>query len=117
MKTRKYNTIGGLFRALKKSGANCFTLSDYLNKRLYIGGQWCNIELSAALCDEILRLFAGVIWKRGAAGKAWKLESVRNCGILRRVAIWEYRGEYRAEYCAGQDYTAEIRIIQKIVNK
>lgn len=117
MKTRRYNTIGGLFRALKKSGANFFTLSDYLSGRLYLGGGLCNIKLSDKLRDEILQIFAGAIWERGAAGKAWKLKRLQNCGILRRVAIYKRFGEYRAEYCAGQDYTAEIRLIQKIINR
>ena len=117
MKTRKYNTIGGLFRALKKSGQNYYTLSDYLSGRIYMGDGWCNIILSDPLQDKTLQIFAGAIWERGAAGKAWKLKSVQNCGILQRVAIRYAKNEYRAEYCAGQDYTAEIRLIQKIINR
>lgn len=69
------------------------------------------------LRDKVLQMFAGIIWDRGASGKACKLENVENVGIFRRLWIEKIDGEYMATYCAGQDYTGEIRFIQKLVNR
>lgn len=62
-------------------------------------------------------MFAGIVWDRGATGKAWKLEDVENVGIFRRLWIEKRDNEYITSYCAGQDYTGEIRFIQKLVNR
>lgn len=75
------------------------------------------IALGYCTIQNIAKYWVPRFYTRGAAGKAWKLKSVHNCGILRRVAIRQDRNEFRAEYCAGQDYTAEIRLIQKIINR
>ena len=116
-KAYKYNTLRGLFRALGNNGGArpVFTLSDFLSGRAYLNGKFAGFTLSDSLRDDVLQIFAGVIWKRGAAEKAHRLATVENCGILRRVWIVKDGGEYSAEYCAGQDYTAEIRFIQKLM--
>lgn len=99
---------------MRQCGRNGFSLSDLLSGRAYLGGKWQKFTLSPQLRRQVLEMFAGVIWTRGAKEKAYRLEGVKDCGILRRVIINTYKGKYIPEYVAGQDYTAEIRFIQRL---
>lgn len=115
MKTRHYKTISGLFRALSNGTQRPqFTMHDYLSGRAIIGGRWQSFTLSDELADKVRGMFAGAIWSRGADEKAWRIDRAENCGIFRRVMIEKRKGVYYASYCAGQDYTAEVRFIQRL---
>lgn len=114
MKTRKYNTLRGLFRALK---CNQFSLSEFLNGQIYTRKGWARFELSEDLFDKCLSLFASAIYERGAERRKRDLLNLPDCGILRRVMICKEFGEFRGSYCAGQDHPAEIRYIQGLVRR
>lgn len=114
---RKYTTLSGFFKAI---GKHQFNLNEFNARRTMLNGKYQSFKLSYELRDELLQLFASAIWERGAASKAWKLENVTPCGILRRVWIERRKNgrkyEYNSTYCAGQDYISEIRFIQNYVN-
>lgn len=117
MKTRLYKTLPGLMKAC---GARSFSLYEFLEKRFYSNGK--SFKVTDELHTKLLNMFASALWERGAEKKAYKLERVGICGILRRVCIDMYRSnktkklEFRPHYCAGQDYPSEIRFIQRMVN-
>lgn len=112
MKARKYNTLRGLFRALK---FNQFSLSEFLNGQIYTRKGWARFELSEDLKEKCLSMFASAIYERGAEMRKRDLLNLQDCGILRRVMIEQDLGNFRGSYCAGQDHTAEIRYIQCLV--
>lgn len=111
MKTRRYNTLSGLMR---QCGRNGFSLYDFLSGHACLGGKWQKFTLSPNLRAQVLEMFAGVVWSRRAKENSYKLELMRNYGILDRLVINVYDGKYIPEYVAGQNYTAEIRYIQDL---
>ena len=112
METKHYKTLNGLFKAYR----NEYNYDYYLRGTCWIKGRNYKITMSDELRNKVLNLFASAIWERGAASKAWKLENVKSCGILRRVMISKYNGKFYASYCAGQDYPSEIKFIQNWIN-
>lgn len=46
--------------------------------------------------------------------KETKMAYIQNCGILGRLWV-NLEHEERVEYCAGQDYPSELRLVKKIV--
>lgn len=117
-KARTYKTLNGLMRGAQR---NTFTLYEMLDDKFY--ENWKRFKVTDELRDQLLGMFASAIWERGASGKTWKLERIKNCGILRRVMIDKRHDRktgkiyYHAYYCAGQDYPSEIRFIQQLANK
>lgn len=115
-KKYKYSTLPCLFRALsnKNRGRAIFTLSDLLSGRACLNGQLAPFTLSDELREKVLQLFAGVIWKEATPERVQRVGWMQDCGILRRVWIVKERGEYIGDYCAGQDYDAEMRYIRRL---
>lgn len=109
MKTYKYRTLRGLLRQ-----TDDLNLYGILSGRLYLRGRgWCNVRISDALRSELFAKWAGVIYSR-PNDNARNIQYLQPRGILRRLMI-DKTG--RASYCAGQDYTGEIRTIQGLIRK
>lgn len=113
MRTRHYTTLRGL---LRMSVTNRISMYDILTERANIKGcGWTKISLAESLKREIYALFASAIYTNADRAEvcAKRLRYVRPCGILERL----YIDKTGAHYCAGQDYTGEIRFIQRLVRK
>ncbi len=109
MKTYKYRTLRGLLRQ-----TDDLNLYGILSGRLYLRGRgWCRVRLSDSLRAELFAKWAGVIYSRPNENAA-NIGRLEPCGILQRLII-DRTG--RASYCAGQDYTGEIRYIQGLIRK
>ena len=86
-----------------------FTLKDFRSGRIYASGRgWIKFERSESAQNEYVRGIAGVIWAKVTDERMNRVRHAKSMGILRR--LW-FDGK-RYEYCAGQDYTGEIRYIQ-----
>lgn len=95
---------------MRANGIRQFTLRDFRSGRLYSTRHgWINFKLSEQAKGEFVQGIAGVIWSKVTDERIRKVRHAREMGILRR--LW-FDGE-RYEYCAGQDYTSEIRFIQR----
>ena len=109
MRTYHYKTLRGLLRA---NGLRYLTLSDYLSKRIYSEKHgWMQFELSDDADLQFVSGIAGVLWVRPNDEQLRRVAYAHPMGILRR--LW-YNGR-RFEYCAGQDYDAEIRYIRRTI--
>lgn len=107
MRTYHYKTLKGLMRA---NDIRQFTLADFRRGQLYSTRHgWFNFKLSEQAEDEFVQGITGVIWSKVTDERIYKVRHAREMGILRR--LW-FDGK-RYEYCAGQDYTGEIRFIQR----
>lgn len=108
---RHYKTLRGLMDALGTKALDLRTFNrgaDYSPKfRKYL-----KFSVSDEVAAEFYNGIASVLYKRP---KAWQAERLKyyTDGIASR--LW-YNGKY-FEYCAGQDYTAEIRFIQRKLNE
>ena len=119
MRTKKFKTLNGLCKSL-----DCGVLSYdnfvsgraiFLSKKGY--GQWCAFELDSKARREFAEGIAKVLWARPDEEKVRAVlnYSGKNYGIFRR--LW-YDARYKRknfEYCAGQDYDAEIRTVRKLI--
>ena len=73
-----------------------------------VGRGWIKFTLSEEAENEYVRGITGVIWSKVNDERIYRIRHAKSMGILRR--LW-FDGK-RFEYCAGQDYTGEIRYIQ-----
>ena len=107
MRTIQYKTLRGFMRA------NCirqFTLEDFISRQCFNPRHgWIKFKLSKEAENEYIRGITGVIWAKVTDERMYRVRNAKSMGILRR--LW-FNGK-RYEYCAGQDYPAEIRFIQK----
>ena len=102
MKTRYYKTLKGL---LKQTQYEQISLSDYKTKRFChkkLG--WISFKLSESAEDEFLQGFAKFL-----NVEKWQLQVCSNCGLLGRLTY----SKYGFRYCAGQDYSSEMRYLRK----
>ena len=107
MRTIHYKTLKGFMRA---NGIRQFTLEDFISGRCFSKKHgWMNFQLSESATNEYIRGITGVIWAKVTDERICRVRNAKSMGILRR--LW-FDGK-RYEYCAGQDYTGEIRFIQK----
>lgn len=106
MRTIHYKTLKGFMRA---NGIRQFTLEDFRSGRIYNSRKgWIKFKLSEEAENEYVRGITGVIWSKVNDERMYRVHHAKSMGILRR--LW-FDGK-RFEYCAGQDYTGEIRYIQ-----
>jgi hypothetical protein len=111
MKTRHYKTLKGLMRA---TGIRYLTLRQFRDGRIIhksLGFIRFTLDDSAKL--EFIEGITGVIWSKVTDERLSQVANAGSYGIFDR--LW-YNGK-RYEYCAGQDYTGEIRTIQYLMRK
>jgi hypothetical protein len=108
---RKYKTLAG---CLKQSSSRYLTLQEVRTGRFcHKTAGFCKFELSEFAADEFYRGITGVIWARPDEERVRMVSRCEPCGITSRL-WWNGR---RYEYCAGQDYVAEIRTVQRIMRE
>ena len=106
MRTIHYKTLKGFMRA---NGIRQFTLEDFRSGQCFSSRHgWIKFKLSEEAENEYVRGITGVIWAKVNDERMNRVRHAKSMGILRR--LW-FDGK-RYEYCAGQDYTGEIRFIQ-----
>ena len=106
MRTIHYKTLKGFMRA---NDIRQFTLEDFISGKCFSKRHgWMKFHLSESAANEYLRGITGVIWAKVTDERMYRVRHAKSMGILRR--LW-FDGK-RYEYCAGQDYTGEIRYIQ-----
>ena len=106
MRTIHYKTLKGFMRA---NGIRQFTLEDFISGKCFSTQHgWMKFQLSESAANEYIRGITGVIWAKVTDERMYRVRHAKSMGILRR--LW-FNGK-RYEYCAGQDYTGEIRFIQ-----
>lgn len=117
MRTKKFKTLSGLCRALYN---NELTYSEFINRRAYFKdnkgwGMWCNFELDPKAEREYATGIAKVLWARPDEDKIRAVLRYygKDYGIFRR--LWYSRRYKHYDYCAGQDYTGEIRTLRKLI--
>ena len=117
MRTKKFKTLSGLCRQLY---GNEFTYSDFVNGRAVFkggkyGSMWCSFELDEKARREFAEGIAKVLWAKPDENKIRAVLRYygRDYGIFRR--LWYSRRYQRFEYCAGQDYSGEIRTLRKLI--
>lgn len=100
-KAVRYTTLKGLL-----SKTHQFSLSTYLNKRMYHNLKgWCNLKLSDKLDQEIRLKFNSYLGMEINYDK-------ENIGLFQRLIISPKGG---VEYIAGQDYPSELRYLKKLL--
>ena len=106
MRTNHYKTLKGFMRA---NDIRQFTLADFISGQCFNPRHgWVKFQLSESAVNEYVRGITGVIWAKITDERMYRVRHAKSMGILRR--LW-FDGK-RYEYCAGQDYTGEIRFIQ-----
>ena len=106
MRTIHYKTLKGFMRA---NDIRQFTLADFISGQCFNPRHgWVKFQLSESAANEYVRGITGVIWAKVTDARICRVRHAKSMGILRR--LW-FDGK-RYEYCAGQDYTGEIRFIQ-----
>lgn len=117
MKTKKFKTLSGLYRALYNSE---FTYSNFVNGRALFkdkefGCKWCKFELDSKARREFAEGIAKVLWARPDEDKIRAVLRYygRDYGIFGR--LWYSIRYKRFEYCSGQDYTGEIRTLRRLI--
>lgn len=115
---RKYKTLRGLFQNL---GLRNFTLEEFISRRVYdnVRHEWITVQLSDDLSDEIAVLLASALVSKRYVDKYATLihNADTTYGIYRRLWVTKTQNGFRADYCAGQDYPAEIRYIQHLLRR
>lgn len=117
MRTKKFKTLAGLCRALY---GNELTYSEFVCGRAVFKNSkgfatWGAFELDEKARKEFAEGIAKVLWARPDESKVRAVLRYygRDYGIFRR--LWYSKRYKRFEYCAGQDYTGEIRTLQKLI--
>ena len=106
MRTIHYKTLKGFMRA---NGIRQFTLEDFMSGQCFNSRHgWVKFQLSESAANEYIRGITVVIWAKVTDERMYRVRHAKCMGILRR--LW-FDGK-RYKYCAGQDYTGEIRFIQ-----
>ena len=112
MITKNYATLKGLLdqTLYGEMNFNEFHRNKFYHKTL----GWIKFTLPEDEENKGYEMFANVIYERCGKSKMWRLRSYNghDHGILNRLSLNLSRN--RAEYCAGQDYESEIRVIQRI---
>lgn len=120
METRKYKTIEGLLSQCsgKELNFNDFNARTFYHEK---SRMWCKFSLPFWEEARAAQLFASAVYNRVCAKQEANIlfYSGKSYGILRRLTIQKkyYDKKVRGTYCAGQDYDAEIRTIQKILRE
>lgn len=118
MKTRHYKTLAGFFKAFN---LRQFTLNDYGYGCLYHPSlhETVRFVFTPELQREICHKFAeGFCSSKSAINK---YADIILWGFNRKPIfsrVWIARGssgKFYGEYCAGQDYIAEVRHVQKLL--
>ena len=117
MRTRKFKTLSGLCRALY---GNELTYSEFISGRAVMKNakgyaEWCPFTLEAKARREYAEGIAKVLWAKPDEDKIRAVLRYygRSYGIFQR--LWYSHRYKRYEYCAGQDYTGEIRTLRKLI--
>ena len=120
MKTRKYKTIEGL---LSQCSSHEINFNDFLSRQFYHekSRNWYTFYLPEEEIERAVRLFADVVYSRVTKTQFDNVRYYRgqSFGILQRLTIQKkhYDKTVRGTYCAGQDYDAEIRTIQRMLRE
>ena len=116
MKTINYKTLRGL---VKQSIYDSISFNDFKRGQFYhkTHGR-VKFRLPEEEKDKAYEMFASAVYSNGKANayKLWQYGG-RSYGILERLTIICKSYGFRGDYCAGQDYTSEIRTIQKIIRE
>lgn len=118
METRKYKTIEGL---LSQCWSHEMNYNEFMARQFYHekSRKWYKFDLPEEEIERAVKLFANAVY--GRVTKKQFNNVMYYCGqsygILQRLTIQKkhYDKTVRGTYCAGQDYDAEIRTIQKIL--
>lgn len=116
--TLDYRMGQKLIKLLKKTGQ--FNLNHLKSGKGYLNGSWKTLNLDEKFERWIYEQFAKVIWSNpDMDARVRQLRYMPEMGILNRVMVnLSADGKsYHFSYCAGQDYTSEIRFIQNKANK
>ena len=112
MKTKNYKTLKGLVKA---TFYGIVTFNNLNSGIIYHkGAGWVRFSLAPSELAKAYDLLSCVVYR--GAGKAYRLREYRGheYGIFNRLWIGK---DGRATYCAGQDYTSEIKTIQTLLRK
>lgn len=112
MKTYNYKTLRGLLGQCN----HYFTYSDFISGHFcHKNAGWVKFRLSPEAREDFAERLAGAVWDRIPANAVRRILDTnrRNYGIFSRLWV-NKRGE--GDYCAGQDYTSEIRTIRGLIN-
>lgn len=114
MKTYKYKTLRGLVRNSSQLNFNDFCAGVmWHNKR-----GWVRFTLPESEKMKGFSLLAGTIYANGDRfAKRLFFYDGQRYGIFNRLFFSNYGGKLGATYCAGQDYVAEIKLIQKLLRQ
>ena len=112
MITKKYKTLHGLVNATyyKQITFNELKSGRICHKSLGL----INFKLADAELHKAFELLSSVVYERQAKSRLHRLENYcgREYGIFRRLFI---NSEIRGDYCAGQDWTEEMKVIKGLL--
>ena len=112
MRTIKYKTLKGLL----KNNVCQMNYNQYHEGIIYkrrFG--WCRFELPEDERMKGYKLLAGYVYANAdKGGNILANYNGEHHGIFRRLFFTLRNGVVGATYCAGQDYTSEIRTLQRL---
>lgn len=106
---RHYKT----FDAFLRSAQGQISMNTIIAKRMYHKGtkKWENFEIE----EDVFKEIAKAIYNKPKSHHVEAMRRCNECGWFGRV--FYHRSLKRWEYCAGQDYVYEIRVIQHLIRK
>lgn len=113
---KRFETLQEIWDA---SESHQISAQQIINKRLFVGGEWQNVEISRALMLEISQEIADLLGGRGTTKEDVKytlINATPQHWGLGRIFLENY-STLRFSYCGGQDYPAEIKQIRNYLKR
>ena len=114
MKKRNYKTLKGL---LSQTLYGQINFNDFHNGRFYHKKNgFTFFTLADDAKEQCYELMASAIWERNSASRVGLMKNYTGYphGVLKGISVKLGKNGFRASYCAGQEYTSEIRCVQRI---
>lgn len=130
--TKKIHVFDYLGALIKETQYSRVTVSELIEGRIYTKKWgWIDFRLDddhatekgMPALDTFVNLVTDICWSRETENKrraksCLKFKRVKDCGILSRLWVTMKKdGTYKADYCAGQDYDSEMRIIRRLLTE
>lgn len=115
MATRHYKSLGGLLSRTLYGQINY--VDFHWNKFYHKTSGWVHFTLPEGEMERGYRLMAGAVYSRNYDSKVSTLENYRGNahGILESIVLkLSKKHGLCSTFCAGQDYTSELRVVQGI---
>lgn len=131
--TKEIYVFDNLSALIKETQYNRVTVSELVSGQIYTKKWgWINFRLDddhatefggGSALEHFVNLVTDICWHRESENKRKAKcclggKRVKDCGIL--SSLWvkiDKDGEYRAQYCAGQDYVSEMRTIRRLLTE